>query len=65
MVEEQEAQYKATTSEDQVKEWMNFITKSPELMLALQNISQTKALSQVPKKETLVSKAISKPSCSK
>ena len=38
MVEEQEAQYKATTSEDQVKEWMNFITKSSELMLALQNI---------------------------
>ena len=34
-------------------------------MLALQNISQTKALSQVPKKETLVSKAISKPSSSK
>ena len=65
MVEEQEAQYKATTSEDQVKEWMNSITKSPELMLALQNISQTKALSHVPEKEKLVSKAISKPSSSK
>ena len=50
MVEEQEAQYKAITSEDQVKEWMNSITKSLELMLALQNISQTKVLSQVPEK---------------
>ena len=65
MVEEQEAQYKATTSEDQVKEWMNSITKSPELMLALQNISQSKALSQVPEKEKLVSKEISKSSSPK
>ena len=65
MVEEQEAQYKAITSEDQVKEWMNSITKSPELMLALQNISQTKTLSQVPEKEKLVSKEISRPSSSK
>ena len=51
MVEEQEAQYKAITSEDQVKEWMNSITNSPELMLVLQNISQTKALSQVSERE--------------
>ena len=65
MVEEQEAQSKVITSEDQVKEWMNPITKSPELILALQNISQTKALSHVPEKEKLVSKAISKPSSSK
>ena len=65
MAEEQEAQYKATTSEDQVKEWMNSITKSPELMLALQNISQSKALSQVPEKEKLVSKEISKSSSPK
>ena len=34
-------------------------------MLALQNISQSKALSQVPEKEKLVSKEISKTSCSK
>ena len=62
MVEEQEAQAKAIASDKQVKEWMNSITKSLELMLALQNISQNKAPSQVPKKET---KAISKPSSSK
>ncbi|KAH9669775.1 hypothetical protein KPL70_021934 [Citrus sinensis] len=59
MVEEHEAQYKAIIFEDQVKEWMNSITKSPELMLALQNIFQTQ------EKEKLVSKAISKPSSSK
>ena len=33
-------------------------------MLALQNISQNKALSQVPEKEKTISKAISKPSSS-
>ena len=62
MVEEQEAQSKAIAFNEQVKEWMNSITKSPELMLALQSIFQNKTLSQVPEKET---KAISKPSSSK
>ena len=65
MVEEQEAQSKAIASGKQVKEWMNSITKSPELMLALQSVSQNKVLSQVPEKEKYVSKAISKPSSSK
>ena len=37
MVEEQKAQSKAITSEDQVKEWMNSITKSLELTFTLQN----------------------------
>ena len=45
MVEEQEAQSKVITSEEQVKEWMSSITKSPELMLALQSIYQNKTLS--------------------
>ena len=65
MVEEQEAQSKAIASDMQVKEWMNSITKSPELMLALQSISQNKVLSQIPEKEKSISKAISKPSSSK
>ena len=37
MVEEYGAHYKTTSSDDQVKQWMSSITKSPELMLALQN----------------------------
>ena len=65
MVDEQEAQSKAIASDKQVKEWMNSITNSPELMLVLQNISQTKALSQVSEKEKPISKALSKPSSSK
>ena len=44
---------------------MSSITNSPELMLALQSISQNKALSQISEKEKSVSKAISKPSSSK
>ena len=36
--EEQETQCKSISSEQQVKEWMESITKSPELMLALQGI---------------------------
>ena len=63
--EEQETQYKAISSEEQVKEQMESITKSLELMLALQGISKTKALSQVPEKEKHVSKEIIKPSSSK
>ena len=64
MVKEQEAQSKVITSEEQVKEWMSSISKSPELMLALQSISQNKALFQVSEKEKSASKAISKPSSS-
>ena len=63
--EEQETQYKAISSEEQVKDWMESTTKSPELMLALQGISKSKALSQVPEKEKHVSKDIIKPSSSK
>ncbi|KAH9733784.1 hypothetical protein KPL71_017134 [Citrus sinensis] len=65
MVEEQEAQSKAIASQEQVNEWMKSISKSPELMLALQSISQNKALSPVPEEEKSVSKALSKPSSSK
>ena len=51
MVEdEQGTQCKSISSEQQVKEWMESITKSPELMLALQGISKSKALSQIPEK---------------
>ncbi|KAH9658297.1 hypothetical protein KPL70_023433 [Citrus sinensis] len=39
MVEEHGAQYKSISSDDQVKQWMSSITKSPELMLALKNLS--------------------------
>ncbi|KAH9705079.1 hypothetical protein KPL70_011737 [Citrus sinensis] len=41
MVEEHGAQYKSISSDDQVKQWMSSITKSPELMLALKNLSQS------------------------
>ena len=58
--EEQETQYKAISSEQQVKDWMESITKSPELMLALQGISKSKALSQIPEEEKQTSKEISK-----
>ncbi|KAH9769725.1 hypothetical protein KPL71_012121 [Citrus sinensis] len=54
-----EAQYKTTSSDDQVKQWISSITKSPELMLALQNLSQSQIL---PKEEKEISKEISKPS---
>ena len=49
--EEQGSKYTSISSEQQVKEWMESITKSPELMLALQGISKSKALSQMPEKE--------------
>ncbi|KAH9745864.1 hypothetical protein KPL70_004238 [Citrus sinensis] len=48
MVEDHGAQYKSISSDDQVKQWMSSITKSPELMLALQNLSQSQIS---PKKE--------------
>ena len=62
--EEQETTYKSISSEQQVKEWMESITKSPELMLALQGISKSKALSQIPEEEKPISKEITKPSSS-
>ena len=60
--EEQGTQYKSISSEQQVKEWMEPITKSPELMLALQGISKSKALSQIPEEEKPISKEITKSS---
>ena len=56
--EEQQTQYKSISTEEQVNEWMKSISKSPELMLALQNFSQ----SQISPKEETISKEISKPS---
>ncbi|KAH9705066.1 hypothetical protein KPL70_011730 [Citrus sinensis] len=63
--ENQEAQSKAITSQEQVNEWMKSISKSPELMLALQSFSQNKDLSKAPEKEKFVSKEISKSYSSK
>ena len=63
MVEEQEAQYKTISSDDQVKQWMSSITKSPELMLALQSFSQSQTSPKLEiEKEKPISKEISKPS---
>ena len=53
MVEEHGAQYKSISSDDQVKQWMSSITKSPELMLALQNLSQSQIS---PQKEIEITK---------
>ncbi|KAH9803219.1 hypothetical protein KPL71_001681 [Citrus sinensis] len=61
MVEEHGAHYKTTSSDDQVKQWMSSITRSPELMLALQNLSQSQIFSKE-EKENPISKEISKPS---
>ena len=61
MVEEYGAHYKTTSSDDQVKQWMSSITRSPELMLALQNLSQSQIFSKE-EKENPISKEISKPS---
>ncbi|KAH9679458.1 hypothetical protein KPL71_026142 [Citrus sinensis] len=58
LVEEHEAKYKSISSEDQVKQWMSSITKSPELMIALQSLSQV----QPKEEEKPTSKDISKPS---
>ncbi|KAH9658375.1 hypothetical protein KPL70_023466 [Citrus sinensis] len=60
--ENQGTQYKSISSEQQVKEWMESITKSPELMLSLQGISKSKALSQIPEEEKPISKEITKSS---
>ncbi|KAH9658300.1 protein FAR1-RELATED SEQUENCE [Citrus sinensis] len=53
MVEEHGAQYKSISSDDQVKQWMSSITKSPELMLALKNLSQSQIS---PQKEIEITK---------
>ncbi|KAH9679453.1 hypothetical protein KPL71_026141 [Citrus sinensis] len=58
LVEEHKAKYKSISSEDQVKQWMSSITKSPELMIALQSLSQV----QPKEEEKPTSKDISKPS---
>ena len=58
--EEQKTLSKSISSDQQVKEWMESITKSPELMLALQGISKSKALSQIPEEEKPISKEITK-----
>ncbi|KAL9437193.1 hypothetical protein AB3S75_023108 [Citrus x aurantiifolia] len=62
LVEEHEAQYKSISSDDQVKQWMNSITKSPELMLALQNLSQSQSSPNKEETKKPTSKEISKPS---
>ena len=41
MIEDEEARSKALSTQDQVNHWMKSISKSPELMLALQNFSQS------------------------
>ena len=63
MIEDEEARSKALTTHEQVNLWMQSLTKSPELMLALQNISQSQTSSKdVSEKEKFVSKELSKPS---
>ena len=56
IVEEQEAQEtqsKAISSQEQVNEWMKSISKSPELMLALQSFSQSqKSSKKISEKES-------------
>ncbi|XP_052299708.1 uncharacterized protein LOC107176445 [Citrus sinensis] len=44
MIEDEEAKSKALSTHDQVNQWMKSISKSPELMLALQSFSQTRNL---------------------
>ena len=51
--EAQEAQSKAISSQEQVNEWMKSISKSPELMLALQSFSQSqKSSKEISEKES-------------
>ena len=61
MVEEHGAQYKSISSDDQVKQWMSSIAKSPELMLALQSLSQSQSSPSKEEKEKPISKEVSKP----
>ena len=58
-IEDQEAQSKALASQEQVNEWMKSISKSPELLLALQSFSQSQIS---PKEEKSISKETSKTS---
>ena len=63
MIEDQKAQCKALASHEQVNEWMKSISKSPELMLALQTFYQSQISSKDDiDKEKSISKEISKPS---
>ena len=63
MTEDQKAQSKALTSHEQVNKWIKSISKSPELILALQNFSQNQiAPKEEDEKEKSISKEVSKPS---
>ena len=63
MIEDEKARSKALTTHEHVNLWMQSLTKSSELMLALQNISQSQNSSKdVSEKEKSVSKELSKPS---
>ena len=57
MIEDEEAKSKAISSHEQVNQWMKSISKSLELMLALQSFSQSQIS---PKEEKSISKEISK-----
>ena len=59
MIEDEEAKSKAISSQEQVNQWMKSISKSPELMLALQSFSQSQIS---PKEEKSISKEIFKAS---
>lgn len=59
MIEDKEAKSKAIASQEQVNELMKSISKSPELMLALQIFSQSQIS---PNEEKSISKEISKAS---
>ena len=63
MIEDQEAQFKALASHEQVNKWMKSSFKSPELMLALQSFSKSQISSKDDiDKEKSITKEISKPS---
>ena len=63
MIEDEESKSKALTTHEQVNQWMKSISKSPELMLALQSFSQSQISPQEEiEKEKTISKEISKPS---
>ena len=63
MIEDEEAQSKALATHEQVNIWMQSISKSPELMLALQSISQSQTSSKdIIEKDKSISKEIAKPS---
>ena len=41
MIEDEEEKSKALSTQDQVNQWIKSMSKSPELMLALQSFSQS------------------------